>query len=1004
MRGGDEDESHALGHVLLKGLSDDDSPEICREKSALCLQSFLTKVSRYEDSGHVTRSKSFLRKFYIEICPVFHARFLPRSGSGDESKPVEEAEEIRLILVQIMSDIVVHINICRKRGELPTSEEDRGGEALTHHKHTTAATSLVCQSLSRNVFAEKYPDLKRASCILLKAIAKAFPHVVRMHGESLLRPITGGSIQFGLPSGGHGHDTILGGDVLNQESCASSKICLLRHRHAKTRSLALEAVTDIMSCYHIVSEDPTEDSLCHRNSSPSLPVNIIETEINNPTNKNTDENDGSRFSDLLVSHVLPNLESFPPYDRSASVRSALSKAVGKLLKLMMKGKGSLSLKETSYNKLRGDNGEPSQKKSIPVTGRLLALLIMGLSDKAENVRSAASAEFQLIDGLWGREQKETPRSETERIHFFSVFSLDIISILLLNISNSFSNEERTRSLQTLSVTIQILNQKQCLVMGGDIVPYWDESVMTRIVFVLCESLKDNEDVLFQAAVECSNMLGKLKLSRRSASGVIVPALIGENSPLNEFSCHPSHDLHHGNNGNFIYSTPQHFTSALCLLAGILRGGDSLESSDALLDLSEIDEISCAVTNERVLENVFVSSGTATALFDVCHALGRRTSVIAKIPLDSNVNSDGNSYAVRNILYGCVYLLGCPDSYEIHQPVLILLRSLSCALLNEESSSGLLLEVHFKEICDHITEKLHGKSEVQEGLKWQIGDRDLYAFDALLRNTAGSAVGEHFDAISLILERHLARETPLESGQPTACDSTGYETKLFIMALMESIVSDPAFPKDCLHLFAERLIHSAIIPNLAWQVGGFASALRKLSAAVLFSILSCEGGTSRGFYLLAPRLLPILKSNLTDDDASTRELVSASLEKIFEMLPGTLGEESVHLLYPDLVKCLDDSSDSVRLAVCSALKRFLKAASPEIFRGTAIEYIVERLFVHMDDPDPSFQEKIFDVLTTASDVDYSVVLKNIETALQSHKSRFFCQLLKERIEKKMVTQT
>ena len=140
-----------------------------------------------------------------------------------------------------------------------------------------------------------------------------------------------------------------------------------------------------------------------------------------------------------------------------------------------------------------------------------------------------------------------------------------------------------------------------------------------------------------------------------------------------------------------------------------------------------------MTNERVLENVFVSSGTAIALFDVCHALGRRTSVIAKIVSDSNSNSDGSicdadSNAVRNILYSCVYLLGCPDSYEIHQPVLILLKSLSSAFLNEESSSGLLLDVHFKDIFNRITKKINGKSEIQGGLKWQIGNRDMCAFD------------------------------------------------------------------------------------------------------------------------------------------------------------------------------------------------------------------------------------------------------------------------------------
>jgi hypothetical protein len=64
--------------------------------------------------------------------------------------------------------------------------------------------------------------------------------------------------------------------------------------------------------------------------------------------------------------------------------------------------------------------------------------------------------------------------------------------------------------------------------------------------------------------------------------------------------------------------------------------------------------------------------------------------------------------------------------------------------------------------------------------------------------------------------------------------------------------------------------------------------------------------------VAPALLPVLKTDLDDFDASTRELCCLSLGLMFEALPGALSEQPVHELYPSLLKRLDDSADPVRL--------------------------------------------------------------------------------------------
>lgn len=53
------------------------------------------------------------------------------------------------------------------------------------------------------------------------------------------------------------------------------------------------------------------------------------------------------------------------------------------------------------------------------------------------------------------------------------------------------------------------------------------------------------------------------------------------------------------------------------------------------------------------------------------------------------------------------------------------------------------------------------------------------------------------------------------------------------------------------------------------------------------------------------------------------------QMIFRMMPGALGEEPVRLIYPELLKRLDDSNDAVRRAVCGTMSVFFRV-SREIF--------------------------------------------------------------------------
>ena len=139
----------------------------------------------------------------------------------------------------------------------------------------------------------------------------------------------------------------------------------------------------------------------------------------------------------------------------------------------------------------------------------------------------------------------------------------------------------------------------------------------------------------------------------------------------------------------------------------------------------------------------------------------------------------------------------------------------------------------------------------------------------------------------------------------------------------------------------------------------------------------------------PQLLPTLKTNLEDYDASSRHLVTLSLSTIFEMLPGAFGEEPIRQLYPELLKRLDDSSDEVRISVCTCFIHFFHCTSPVSFAGGILDYTLDQLMIHLDDPDATIQNEVSKVVKEASIIDRDLVIKKLTGARDGHRSSRVC---------------
>ncbi len=97
--------------------------------------------------------------------------------------------------------------------------------------------------------------------------------------------------------------------------------------------------------------------------------------------------------------------------------------------------------------------------------------------------------------------------------------------------------------------------------------------------------------------------------------------------------------------------------------------------------------------------------------------------------------------------------------------------------------------------------------------------------------------------------------------------------------------------------------------------------------------------------------------------------------------------------------MDDNNDNVRVAICDTLVNFLGAASPAAYSGTTLDYMLDQLFVHLDDPIATIQESVLKVVMACVDVDAMVVLKKAVYYKNNLRDTALCDKIVKYIESK-----
>ena len=162
-------------------------------------------------------------------------------------------------------------------------------------------------------------------------------------------------------------------------------------------------------------------------------------------------------------------------------------------------------------------------------------------------------------------------------------------------------------------------------------------------------------------------------------------------------------------------------------------------------------------------------------------------------------------------------------------------------------------------------------------------------------------------------------------------------------------------------------------------------MRKVALAVCFMLLKSGGVLPQSLFDAAGELLPLLCSNLDDNEISPRMMCCLCVAVILERLKGAFSSQSLSEMYPMLLKRLDDSHDQVRLAICKTLEIFFTCAPKMNYSSTLLDYSLDQLFVHLDYKESTIQGGVYEVIKVVAEVNRELTLKKAESAKHTHRN-------------------
>ena len=592
--------------VMQNILSSENEAEIMREKSIHILRKTFQPIfdaAFYSTTGteveivthfFLSYSKVILQRFYATRNSLMHNDqtkiSFARSSYRVKAEPVEE---IRLLMMKLVSDTLTYFQEQRK--------SNRNRFSLNKSLELSDAFNNICQVLPlQYALLDSYPELKRESCLVLTKLCYIAPNSVILNNlDSLVQPLT-----FS-PS--------------LDNSDIGIKVCLLYHRHSKTRMGAIEAT-------HAIVMSQLSDYI----------GGYLEAVENIPS----DKKQLNAIRSILETRILPSWKQCV-LDRSAPVRKAIIVSLGKI---------SLALMRLNNKEEREDPALTSIFSPL-----FWQLLFGSLADETSDNRILAKEALDAVS-----QDCSYFDSNIDQLNILALHVLPINLPLDLEDAKSWSVPRRLQAIRSIDATFNaMLTADTSLAHPApvEISQKWINSIpLNDLITILCYHVEDEETTITQAAASCAETLG-------------THPIIGSNVAISLLS---------RLRGDFVVAkdVDSSIPTSLSVLNHVISSYDYAGSQRWVEHL--LPELCAVLAGSRILHH-FADSTSMLQLTNVCETILKVSCYnLSAYSVSKNIDCDTQTFRsdpLVCILRCCVQILGCPDGFGLSSRSLAMIDNL-----------------------------------------------------------------------------------------------------------------------------------------------------------------------------------------------------------------------------------------------------------------------------------------------------------------------------------------
>jgi hypothetical protein len=242
--------------------------------------------------------------------------------------------------------------------------------------------------------------------------------------------------------------------------------------------------------------------------------------------------------------------------------------------------------------------------------------------------------------------------------------------------------------------------------------------------------------------------------------------------------------------------------------------------------------------------------------------------------------------------------------------------------------------------------------------WDENSADRFIFDTLCRKS-NEAVVEYWELILEIVGMNCTYDK-------------AYNLRMDMLALIEHFLEKESL-QDTLVYYGEVIIKGVLQPCIEWRAGIPNVKIREAGIICLKKLIEKKLISEEDFQRNYMEIFNNLKNCRDDDFSSDIRYAAIILLKTMIRFSGQHFQwDDFKETYPELLKRLDDSQDGIRLEAAKAFELFFEVL-PKDWANNLFEYMIQNIYIHLDDSDDKIQSAISQVLKKAAQVHPDVVL-------------------------------